>query len=202
MSDQRYVEIPGNATHELPPLLVHSALSADGATRREVMDRAATMVDIEDLISTELQNDDVEQRKFDLALHLADRYFGLLNHWQWGNSILEWIRQCEITFSTREVLRPLLQPDIWPHAGRASFVTLLVAKRVPVENIGVERAVGLRLTFRQPPPIDCFSDQFLFFLNSPVADSAYRSWAGLVKEAPALLPPSRFHFEVLNMDRN
>ena len=63
-------------------------------------------------------------------------------------------------------LRHLLHPDVWPHAGRSSFVTLLVDKAVPTHGVAVEKAVGLRLTFRQPPPIDCFSNQFLFYLNS------------------------------------
>jgi hypothetical protein len=61
--------------------------------------------------------------------------------------------------------------------------------------------VGLRLTFRQPPPIDCFSNQFLFYLNSPVADSAYQTWAHLNPEIHGLFPPDRFHFEVFELNR-
>jgi len=120
-------------------------------------------------------------------------------HWRWGDSILEWIRQCEITFETEATLRNLLRPDLWPHAGRASFVTLLTDKSVPTHGVVLENAVGLRLTFRQPPPISCFSNQFLFYLNTSVAGSAYRTWAGLNSDRPALLPPERFHFQVLSM---
>lgn len=140
---------------------------------------------------------DWEQRKLDLALHLTDQYFGLLAHWQWGDSIVEWIRQCEITFANESSLRHLLHNQVWPHAGRSSFVDLLLEKHVPTRGVGVQKAVGLRLTFRQPPPIACFSNQFLFFLNSTVAGSAYQTWAHM--EVPALLPPERFHFEVLEM---
>jgi hypothetical protein len=142
----------------------------------------------------------LEQRKFELALNLADQYRMLVAHWLWGNSIIDWIRQCEITFERQEPLRNLLHPDVWPHAGRSSFVTLLEEKHVPAP-VGLEKAVGLRLTFRQPPPIDCFSNQFLLFLNSPVADSAYQTWAHLNPLEQALLPPERFHFEVLDLDR-
>jgi hypothetical protein len=78
-------------------------------------------------------------------------------------------------------------------------VTLLVEKHVPSPGVEVEKAVGLRLTFRQPPPIDCFSNQFLFLLNSTVADSAYRTWSSLTPREAALLPPDRFHFEVVNL---
>ena len=60
----------------------------------------------------------------DLAINLADQYLRFVTEWQWGDSILEWIRQCEITFGTRLELRNLLRPDVWPHAGRASFVIL------------------------------------------------------------------------------
>jgi hypothetical protein len=58
----------------------------------------------------------------------------------------------------------------------------------------------MRLTFRQPPPIDCFSSQFLVYLNSKVADTAYQTWSHLVPEATSLLPPHRFHFEVVNIE--
>jgi len=74
----------------------------------------------------------------------------------------EWIRQCEITFECEETLRTLRHPDVWPHAGRASFVTLLMEKLVPTLGVALQRAVGLRLTFRQPPPIDCFPKRLHF----------------------------------------
>jgi hypothetical protein len=143
----------------------------------------------------------LERRKFELALTLTEQYKGLMAHWQWGDSVLEWIRQCEITFECEDSLRSLLHPDVWPHASRASFVTLLTDKGIAARQIAVERAVGLRLTFRQPPPIACFSNQFLFYLNSAVADGAYQAWSRLTAQAPSLLPPDRFHFEVLEWDR-
>jgi len=127
------------------------------------------------------------------------QYRSLLSQWQWGDSVLDWIRQCEITFDSEETLRNLLHPDVWPHASRASFVTLLRSKDVPTHGIELERAVGLRLTFRQPPPIDCFSNQFLLLLNSSVANSAYRTWSHMGSEEPALLPPERFHFEIVDL---
>jgi hypothetical protein len=89
---------------------------------------------------------------------------------------------------------------VWPHAGRASFVTLLMDKGVVARRVAVEQAVGLRLAFRSPPPIGCFSNQFLFYLNSTVAGSAYEAWSSLAQRAPSLLPPDRFHFEVLEME--
>ena len=89
---------------------------------------------------------------------------------------------------------------MWPHASRASFVSLLVEKDVPTHGVALERAVGLRLTFRQPPPIDCFSSQFLFYLNSTVANTAYQTWSHLAPDETTLLPPDRFHFEVLDLD--
>jgi hypothetical protein len=105
-----------------------------------------------------------------------------------------------MTFEMRLELRPLLRPDVWPHAGRRSFVTLLEDKGKLAKGVDVENAVGLRLTFRQPPPIGCFSNQFLFFLKSTVASTAYQTWAKLSPEPVASLPPERFHFEVVEMD--
>ena len=158
---------------------------------------AADIVDTEDMLPfLPADQSVVDQRKYDLALQLAERYLGLVAHWQWGDSILEWIRQCEITFGAEETLRKLLHVDLWPHASRSSFVTLLADKAVPTHGVGIEKAVGLRLTFRQPPPIDCFSNQFLFYLNSTVADTAYQTWSHLTTEPSAHLPPERFHFQV------
>lgn len=193
MRDHRYIEIPGSKTHELPPLLVHSAEGSE----ENSPDLAGVMGEAEDMLAPSDADEAVlEQRKLDLALQLAGQYRGLLSHWLWGDSILEWIRQCEITFESEETLRRLLHPDLWPHAARASFVTLLEEKRVPTRGVALERAVGLRLTFRQPPPIDCFSSQFLFYLNSTIADTAYQTWSHLAPQAAALFPPERFHFEV------
>jgi hypothetical protein len=186
--------------HELPPLLVHG--SREGTPLTEVVNMATGIVEAEDMMAEAPQDEAAfEQRKFDLALNLAEQYLRLVAHWQWGDSILEWIRQCEITFETRESLRHLLHPDIWPHAGRSSFVNLLMEKSVPTHGVGLENAVGLRLTFRQPPPIDCFSNQFLIYLNSPIAGTAYHTWARLAQDVPALFPPDRFHFDVVELPR-
>ena len=198
MSDARYIDIPGSGTHELPPLLLNSL--ADRAPDPQAPDLASLMPEAEDMLAMSDATEEVlERRKFELAMQLAERYKGLRAQWQWGDSILEWIRQCEITFEGADGLRQLLHPDVWPHASRSSFVTLLEEKQVATAGVPLERAVGLRLTFRQPPPIDCCSNQFLLYLNSTVADTAYQTWSHLVPDALMLLPPHRFHFEVLNI---
>ena len=193
MRDERYIEVPGSKTHELPPLLVHNAAETE-------TDLTSVMLEAEDMLAASDAGEDVlEQRKLDLAVQLAAQYKGLVSHWFWGDSVIEWIRQCEITFESEGTLRTLLHPDVWPHASRASFVELLREKAVPTGGVALARAVGLRLTFRQPPPIDCFSNQFLFYLNSKVAGSAYDAWSHLSAEEPALFPPDRFHFQVLEL---
>ena len=163
------------------------------------MELASALEEAEDMLSGGADPEVLEERRFELALQLKEQYQGLISHWLWGDSILEWIRQCEITFERVDALRQLLHPDVWPHASRASFVTLLEDKNVLTRGVGLERAVGLRLTFRQPPPIDCFSNQFLLYLNSIVASTAYRAWSQLSSSSVALFPPERFHFEVLDI---
>jgi len=193
----RYISIPGSRTHELPPLLVHS--TAEHTPTDSEVDLVSVMGEAEDMLApVDADAEVLEQRKLDLALQLTEQYKGLLSHWQWGDSVLEWIRQCEITFESEEALRNLLHPDVWPHASRASFVTLLRDKEIASPGVALEKAVGLRLTFRQPPPIDCFSSQFLFYLNGTVADTAYQTWSHLIPQETALLPPDRFHFEVVS----
>ena len=197
MGGTMYIEIPGSKTHELPPLLVHATGEDSG---REGSDLASVMGEAEDMLGiSDAAPEVLEQRKFELALKLTEQYRGLMSHWLWGDSVLEWIRQCEITFECEDTLRKLLHPDVWPHASRASFVALLLEKHVQTHGVALEKAVGLRLTFRQPPPIDCFSNQFLFYLNSTVADTAYQTWSHLTPHGIAAFPPERFHFEVLDL---
>lgn len=204
LGDRRFVEVPGSKTHELPPLLVRMA--ADVKRLDRVMNMANDLIEQEDMIPVHPldavapdAHTEMDRRKMDLALNLVDQYLGFVQHWQWGDSILEWIRQCETTFEMRIDLRNLLRADVWPHAGRSSFVTLLEDKAVDTHGVGIEKAVGMRLTFRQPPPLKCFSNQFLFYLNSPVANTAYMTWAGLSPSPISALPPERFNFDVVNM---
>ena len=192
--NQKYVTVPGSATHELPPLLVRTAADAlAGGEIIEVLEEAEEM-----LPGLDEDHELTEQRKYDLAATLAEQYHRFVTHWRWGDSVVEWTRQCEITFESQAALRALLHPDVWPHANRSSFVNLLADKDVPTPGILLFKAVGLRLAFRQPPPITCFSDQFLLYLNSSMADSAYHAWAHLNPGPAALLPPERFHFEVVS----
>ncbi len=110
VGDRKFVEVPGGKTHELPPLLVHGN---PGVKRMErVMNMASNIVESEDMLADvpcdALAGEaETDRRKMDLAINLADQYFGLMKHWRWGDSILEWIRQCEITFGTRMELRNL-----------------------------------------------------------------------------------------------
>jgi hypothetical protein len=203
LGDRKFVEVPGEKTHELPPLLVRTAPKVRRLDR--VVGMANDIVDSEDMIPIPAMEglaeyeSEFDRRKMDLAINMVDQYLHLVTQWQWGDSILEWIRQCEITFGTRLELRNLLRPDVWPHAGRSSFVTLLGDKAVSSVGIELDEAVGLRLTFRQPPPISCFSNQFLFYLNSSVASTAYQTWAHMSPDPVSCLPPERFSFDVIDM---
>ena len=208
LGDRTFVEVPGTKTHELPPLLVR--MSPDVKRLDKVMGMASDLVQQEDMIpvasvdppgevAQQAAQLEMERRRMDLALNLVEQYMKLVQHWQWGDSILEWIRQCEITFGARMELRNLLSSDVWPHAGRSSFVLLLEDKAVRTGGVALEKAVGMRLTFRKPPPLRCFSDQFLFYLNSPVANHAFQTWAGMSRLPVSSLPPERFHFDVVNM---
>ncbi len=163
---------------------------------------AADIVDAESLIPDAMLDlpdaDAVLPRvRLGLAVNLVEQYRTFLQHWTWGESVLEWIRQCETSFETQPNLRKLLRPDVWPHAGRSSFVTLLEDKQAADSDIVLQNAMGYRLTFRQPPPIDCFSEKFLLLLNSSLASAAYRSWAVANGDEEAALPPERFQFFVM-----
>jgi hypothetical protein len=202
IGDRRFVEVPGGKTHELPPLLVKTV--PDVKRLDKMMSIASEIIEQEDMIpavtgDSVAAEEMIERRKMDLALNLVDQYLGLLSHWHWGDAVVEWIRQCEITFGERLELRNLLRSDLWPHAGRSSFVTLLEDKDIKTEGVQLEKAVGLRLAFRQMPPIRCCSDQFLFYLNKSVAQTAFQTWLKMTPSPISSLPPERFEFEVVNM---
>jgi hypothetical protein len=200
------VDLPGDRRHELPPLLLRA--SREAGRLDHALELAGAVVDGEGIlpIPAELPIQDpqmdlyLDRRRTGLALQLVEQYAGLIAHWNLGDSILEWIRQCEITFGTRSELRPFLRPDVWPHAGRSSFVTLLRDKSVDTFGLEPECAVGMRLSFRQPPPLDCLSDQFLILLKSNVAASAYQSWESFSPDPVSSLPPERFSFDVIRLD--
>ena len=199
---RQFVEIPGDRLHELPPLLIRSAWESSQVSR--AMQMASHVVESEEMLPPPVIeiaeiSELLEQRKLELALQLVEQYQGLVNQWRLGDSILEWIRQCEITFEARLELRRLLRPDVWPHASRVSFVTLLRDKDVDTQGIQPESAVGMRLAFRQPPPLRCFSDQFLMYLQGKIASTAFETWAQLSPAPNPAFPPERFHFEVVNM---
>lgn len=158
---------------------------------------ASTLIESEEMLpALQMEPLDQERRKMDLAIQLVEQYLGLIEHWRLGDSILDWIRQCEMTFEMRQDLRPLLRPDVWPHAGRSSFVMLLRDKAIDTKGIAPESAVGTRLSFRQPPPLNCFSDQFLFYLKATLASTAYQTWSNLSPDPISAFPPERFSFEV------
>ncbi len=191
--DREFLEIPGEQVHELPPLLLkngrpHHSLDDILATAQQIIERDELIRDQFDVTS--------ENRRVGMAVNLAEHYSAFLDHWFWGESISEWIRQCETTFQERPALRSLLSPDIWPHASRASFVQLLEDKHVPHGSIDLANAMGYRLTFRQPPPIEFFSEKFLFLLNTSLASSAFEVWSRASAGDGVSLPPERFRFFV------
>lgn len=200
--DRQYVQIAGEKTHELPPLLVRDAPRVKRMDK--MVDMATELVEQDSLIPLAPPMDDAEsldfeRRRFDLALQFADQYLNLLAHWYWGDGIVGWIRQCETTFELSTELRSLLRPDVWPHAGRTSFITLLRDKNIDAGPIDMNKAIGLRLAFRQLPPLRYCSDQFLIYLNDSVASSAFDTWSRMLPDPISSLPPERFHFQVVKM---
>ena len=107
---RKFIDVPGDRTHELPPLFVRTDPEVKNLDK--MMDVAADIIEQEDMvpavaIDRMVPEQIVERRKLDLALNLVDQYLGLLKHWHWGDAIIEWIRQCEITFEERRELRHL-----------------------------------------------------------------------------------------------
>ena len=189
MSEQRYVEIPGSKTHELPPLLLH--VPADAAT-----DLTSVMLEAEDMLgSTDAEQEILEQRKFDLALQLTEQYKGLSRTGPGAIACWNGSGSAKSPSNPRACCENCCIPMSGRMPAAPASSNCCARRRFPPGGVALDRAVGLRLTFRQPPPIDCFSSQFLFYLNATVADTAYHTWS----QTPALFPPDRFHFDVLDV---
>ena len=136
----------------------------------------------------------------DLALNLVDQYLGFVDSLAVGR------QRARVDPAMRDHLRDA-------HRRCASAACRRVAARrthqlrqtaawtspCPCGGVVLEKAVGMRLTFRQPPPIRCFSNQFLFYLNYSVAGSAFEHWASMSPDPVSALPPERFTFDVVNM---
>lgn len=201
VGDRKFLDIPGAKTHELPPLLVK--IAPDLKRLDKMMGIAGQIIEQEEMVpyvmgAQVIDEQILERRRTDLAVNLVDRYVGLVGHWQWGDAVIEWIRQCEITFGTNLELRHLLKSDVWPHAGRSSFVKLLADKAVTKRGVELEKAVGLRLSFREMPSIRCCTDQFLLYLNDTLFAGAYRTWSEKTPGPVSSFPPERFEFRVLD----
>ena len=200
LGDRQYVEIPGDSAFELPPLVLRSAPRLDELA--ELVYVAGRIVDTESLIPGAAQDalnaeNMLEDARYGLAANLIAEYKQFVRHWVWGESVLDWILQCETSFESQPMLRSLLRPDVWPHAGRSSFVTLLEDKQATDEGIELEDAMGYRLTFRQPPPIEFFSEKFLLWLRSSLGRAAFAKWVASAGRQDASLPPERFQFFVM-----
>jgi len=202
LRDRKFVEVPGSRRHELPPLLVRTTPHVQRLDN--VMELISSLIQRGDLkIPPPMATDPVlaklelEQKQRDAAIHIIEQYQEFIQHWRWGNDVLEWVRQCETTFETRMDLRNLLRADIWPHAGRCSFVSLLEDKDIETGGVQIERAVGTRLVFHRPPPLKYFSAEFLLYLDPVVANNLYDTWAGLNEGSTASFPPERFDVQVI-----
>src|SRR6476469_3784778 len=113
VGDRRFVEIPGDKMHELPPLMV---CASPGVKRLDkVVDMANDLVQSEELLADSavaewIDSHEAERRRMDLAINLVEQYLGFVLHWQWGDGILEWIKHCETQFQITTELRSLLRP--------------------------------------------------------------------------------------------
>ena len=137
VGDRRFVELAGDRTHKLPPLLVKTVPEVKRLDK--IMGMAAEIIEQEDMIppvaADKVAGEElIERRKMDLALNLIEQYLGLMGHWHWGDA-----------------------------------------------------------------PMRCCSDQFLFYLNNSVAQTAYRTWLNMTPSPISSLPPERFQFEIVNM---
>jgi hypothetical protein len=189
-------EIPGNEVFELPPLLVKQ--------QHFLPPSKNLLYQIEPNMLRELLTKDsvslTDAQELTLRVMLADNFIELARGWYWGESVRLWIEQCLTTFTISDNLRPIIQPDIWPHSYQSALVTLLDDKSVaPIKNrtMNNRQCLGARLWFRKPIEDINFLDPFCLLTTIiPICGMAFERWASNNPNRP-LLPPERFNFLVL-----
>ena len=198
---RKFVELPGDEVFQLPPLLLGNLPTT--AKILPLIDKVRRTIESEDIISETVRSQenaiDFERRSTSLSVELVEQYITLFRHWKLGADVLHWIDQCETTFEFSNTLRNILRPDLWPHAGKNSFVTLLADKKISTQPYDLPKAIGLRLMFTQMPKISCFDHTFLFLLKDTTATSSYQTWCTLSPEPVSHLPPERFAFDVYKL---
>ncbi len=80
VGDRKFVELPGEKKHELPPLLVRTSPNVKRLDR--VVGMANDLIDADDMIPLPPmeglgQDQEVDRRKMDLAINLVDQYLHL-----------------------------------------------------------------------------------------------------------------------------
>ena len=196
IGERRFFKIPGNNKFELPPFFMEKELILQ-SNILELAEKIveSDMIDVSEYFTKEGL---VENARINLALNFADQYYKFCATWHFGNAILDWIRHCQSTFKYNHILCHLLGPDLWPHVGQKSFVNLLADKSVCSLKCA-KTSLGLRLMIRKRLPLDCCTDDLLFYLGQKVTETAYNEWAGKLSEPVKSLPPERFYFEVLSI---
>ena len=77
VGDRKFVEVPGEKTHELPPLLVRTTPNVKRLDR--VVGMANSLIDSEDMLAPPAFDGpaadfEMDRRKMDLAINLTDQY--------------------------------------------------------------------------------------------------------------------------------
>ena len=107
IGSRKFLEIAGDRTHELPPLLV-ADLALSARRLEKLLTMATELVESESLIplTTAICRDeiDLERRRYELALQFSEQYLGLKTHWKWGDSVLEWILLPDTTTSFKALI--------------------------------------------------------------------------------------------------
>jgi len=173
-----FFDNPGTAAIELPSLAL---ISGDAHDPEMLMEIAEALIKSEEnyLIVSEADRWQKEVVRLQKAADMAGSYQKLLKHFVWGLSVFEWIGECEYTFRRHKSLKRFDRPELWPYNVRASFITLLQAKKIPRNyNVDFELAAGAYLWFRKLPTLDYLSTRFLLAGWEELLRKGYTDWRG------------------------
>lgn len=197
---KEYVDIPGDCKITLPPI----ALINPVQTRQQQIKITESLLrreeEIVDYSTGLVLTDNIENRKYCLALNLAQAYKQMVATWCWGDALLKWLDECDVDAARIPQLQSVSHANIWPNPWRYRWVHLVAEKFAGPEGVDTFEALGLRFIFAVPPSIHMVTDEFINLFKRDGSVSTYQAWENRSPDPRTYFPPERFEIVVQSSD--
>jgi hypothetical protein len=193
---KEYVDIPGDCKITLPPIALINPVQTGQQQIKITESLLRREEEIVDYSTGLVLTDEIENRKYCLALNLAEAYSHMVATWCWGDALLKWFDECDEDSARIPQLRSVSHANIWPNPWRYRWAHLAAEKFASPEGIDVFEALGLRFIFAVRPSIDTVTDEFINLFKKEGGVSTYLAWERRSPDPRTYFPPERFEIVV------